>query len=77
MQMPPAANELCDYVAGLGFPATQISAASFSREPEVYKSGTGVFDAIETVLSYQSAPKGRPHAAQVEVGARTFQRFRG
>lgn len=78
MQMPPAASDLCDYVAGLGFPATKISAASFSRKPETFKSGTGVFSAIETVLSYQASSKSAAsESTNFEPGARTFRRFRG
>jgi hypothetical protein len=78
MQMPPAASELCDYVAGFGFPATTISAASFSRKPETFKSGTGVFSAIETVLSYQaSSTSAGSQTRTFEPGARTFRRFRG
>jgi hypothetical protein len=78
MKMPPAASDLCDYVAGLGFPATKISAASFSRKPETFKSGTGVFSAIETVLSYQpSSNSAASESTTFEPGARTFRRFRG
>lgn len=77
MQMPHAANELCEYVAGLGFPVTTISASSFSRRPEAFKSGTGVFDAIEAVIFYQFSPKEPPPSAELDAGARAFQRFRG
>jgi len=77
MKMPPAANELTQYVKDLGYPATAISAASFSRKPNEVKSGTGVFTAIETLLAYP-AVTNYP-AAQLEdsvIGARTFQSFR-
>jgi hypothetical protein len=78
MQMPPAASELCDYVAGLGFPATKISAASFSRMPEKVNSGTGVFSAIETVLSHRASQDGAITAQDyAEPGGRAFSRFRG
>ena len=76
MQMPAAATELCDYVAGLGFPATKISVASFSRKPETYKNGTGVLDVIETILSYR-APENGSIIPSSEPGGRAFSRFRG
>jgi hypothetical protein len=76
MQIPPAATELCDFVAGLGFPATTVSAASFSRKPESFKSGTGVFTAIETVLAYRAQDGGVPPDG-APSGDRVFSRFRG
>ena len=76
MQMPPAATELCDFVAGLGFPATKLSAASFSRKPESFKSGTGVFTAIETVLAYRAQDGAIPPSG-APSGERAFSRFRG
>jgi hypothetical protein len=76
MQIPPAATELCDFVAGLGFPATTVSAASFSRKPESFKSGTGVFTAIETVLAYRAQDGGVPPDG-APSGERAFSRFRG
>lgn len=75
MHMPDAATELETFVKGLGFPVTTILAAAFSRKPEEIKSGTGVFEAIEAVLTTKAAaqPKG---AAQVN-STRAFQNFRG
>jgi hypothetical protein len=76
MQMPPAATELCDYVTGLGFPATKISAASFSRKPERFESGTGVFAAIETVLGHRTEDGATP-PKNAPPGGRAFSSFRG
>lgn len=78
MRMPPAANDLREHVAGLGFPAITISAAAFSRTPDAVKSGTGVFSAIETILSHPVHRDGAPSSVEgVEPNARTFRRFRG
>jgi Double-GTPase 2 len=78
MLMPPAASELWDFARGLGFPATAISAASFSRKPASVKSGTGVFKAIETVLSYQAPNDCYASASEYAAsGVRAFGRFRG
>jgi Double-GTPase 2 len=78
MQMPPAANDLRDHVAGLGFPAKTISAAAFSRTPDTVKSGTGVFSAIETILSHPVATNSASSPVEcLEPDARIFRRFRG
>lgn len=50
MQMPEGAIELKDYLESLGYRATSVSAAAFSRIPNEVKSGTGVFEAIETLI---------------------------
>jgi hypothetical protein len=79
MKMPPAADELRDHVRSLGFPATTILSAAISRRPTEIENGTGVFNAIETILSY-TAPRN-PGLARLEAdyhpGSRTFQEFRG
>lgn len=78
MKMPPAAEELRSHVAALGFPARTILASAFSRTPEKVKSGTGVFEAIDTILSHPFANTyASPTAESFEPGARTWQRFRG
>jgi len=76
MQMPPAANDLRDHLVSLGFPATTISAAAFSRTPETVRNGTGVFDAIERILFHPVSSNGASRES-LEPDARTFQRFRG
>jgi hypothetical protein len=78
MQMPAAANELMLHVRGLGYQVTAISAASFSRNPGEVKSGTGVLEAVRTILAY---PDAAPYAAaridESLLGTRSFQDFRG
>ena len=78
MQLPAAACELEAYVKGLGFPATRISAASFSRTPDQVKSGTGVFRAIETLLSHSASIADMSSTVEYEdPDTRAFRRFRG
>jgi GTPase SAR1 family protein len=75
MQMPKGAIELKEYLESLGYRATAVSAAAFSRLPNEVKSGTGVFEAIETLIN--SEPIGHngsiPPAASTD---RSFQRFK-
>lgn len=77
-QTPLAAVELRDYVASFGFNATTKLAAAFSRTPNEVKSGTGVFEAIEIILSSQQ-PGTYPSPEIGEEGptTRSFLRFRG
>jgi hypothetical protein len=78
MQMPPAAEELTDHVRKLGFPATTILAASFSRKPDEVKNGVGVFTAIETLLFHPvSVGAGYDAPPYDQTSTRTFQRFKG
>ena len=77
MQMPPAADELRQHVQGLGFRATTILSAAISRTPNEVANGTGVFSAIETILSYSApAPVLPPHEPERYPASRTFQGFR-
>jgi hypothetical protein len=78
MQMPAAAEELREYIAAFGFPASATLASAFSRIPDEVKSGTGVFDAIETILSHPLKNSYDP-PAQEDFGpdARSFLQFRG
>jgi hypothetical protein len=77
MQMPSAAEELREYVAAFGFPVIVNLAAAFSRTPETVKSGTGVFDAIKTILFH---PVTNSYALPAEEGSgpatRSFLRSR-
>jgi Double-GTPase 2 len=77
MEMPPAAQELEQHVQGLGFPATTILSAAFSRKPAEVANGTGVFSAIEAILAY-SAPELGPQTLPggKYPQSRTFQEFR-
>jgi hypothetical protein len=78
MQIPAAATELKEHIESLGFSATTISAAAFSRTPDETKSGTGVFDAIEVLLT-KTGVNNSASLADVDVGGgngRTFQKFR-
>lgn len=61
MQMPPAANELTQYVKDLGYPATAISAASFSRKPDEVKSGTASSPRLKPYWPIQAQPVTRLH----------------
>jgi hypothetical protein len=77
MRMPPAANDLAAYVESLGYPASTIAAASFSRKPDQVNSGTGVLSAIEAIISRPNVAEftSHPRTAQ-EPDARTFHNFR-
>lgn len=77
MQMPPAAIELRSYLESLGYTATAISAAAFSRHPDNVKSGTGVFSAIEALLAAPGENNAsRAAKADGNPDGRTFQEFR-
>jgi double-GTPase-like protein len=78
MQLPPAAEELREHVQSLGFPAITILSAAISRTPADVANGTGVFDAVETILSH-SSPKSEMTTPLADPAAisRTFQDFRG
>ena len=76
MQMPSTANELKTHIEGLGYPATLVICAAFSRQPEKVSSGTGVYDAIEAILSHPLAPD-HVTVNQNRQTFRTFERFRG
>jgi hypothetical protein len=79
MQLPPAAEELREHVQSLGFQAITILSAAISRTPAVVANGTGVFDAVQTIL-YHSSPKESEMAtllADPPAKSRTFQDFRG
>lgn len=77
MQMPQAAEELREHIEGLGFPARTVLSAAISRTPNEVANGTGVFEAIETILSY-SAPVSSALGLERKryPAARTFQEFR-
>jgi len=78
MQMPAAAEELRNHIHSLGFPATATLCAAFSRTPNVTENGTGVFDAIGTILEHPSRRYSRVEGAANDADiARTFQTFRG
>jgi hypothetical protein len=77
MQMPPAAIELKEHIESFGFATTVVSAAAFSRRPEVIKSGTGVFSAVEALLTKSGANNlVYPAKADGDSDGRTFQTFR-
>jgi hypothetical protein len=77
MQMPPAALELKAHIEKFGFTATTVSAAAFSRKPDKVKSGTGVFDAIESLVNQTGIRPAENHEnLGVTAGTRTFDRFR-
>lgn len=76
MQLPATAAELRDFVSTLGFPVTTVPVASFSRKPERFKSGTGVFTAIEKVLTHRVQLEV-PLPNHAQAGDRTFSCFRG
>lgn len=77
MEEPEAAVELREYAKSFGFPATSLVTAAFSREPQKVASGTGVFEAINVILSHDDA---QDYASQIpipELNARTFRGFKG
>jgi len=77
MQMPPDANVLAQHAASLGFATTTISSAAFSSKPDEVKSGTGVFTAIQTIISHVAANNPAALSSDdLDPRARTFQRFR-
>jgi len=75
MKMPSVASELEDFVRSLGFQATTILAAAFSRKPEEVPSGTGIFDAVEAIIR-GSASNSRPTAEYREPAIRSFLGFK-
>lgn len=78
MKMPPAADDLRDYVKGLGFPATAILTAAFSRKPDEVKSGTGIFDAVDTILCHLNRISPTPNSVLGgRRSGRTFREFKG
>lgn len=77
MKVPDAALELRDHVATLGFHATIISAAAFSRTPDKVESGTGVFKAVQTILSHRVEREAGSPPEESEPSQRAFGRFRG
>jgi hypothetical protein len=77
MQMPPAANELKDHVKRLGFPTTLILSAAFSRRPDDFKSGTGVFDAVAAIISHPVSNNLESPDQVRQPNMRAFQAFRG
>jgi len=75
MQMPEGAIELKEYLESLGYRATAVSAAAFSRLPNEVKSGTGVFEAIETLIN--SEPIGHNGSILPATSTdRSFQKFK-
>jgi hypothetical protein len=75
MQMPEGAIELKEYLESLGYRATAVSAAAFSRLPKEIRSGTGVFEAIETLINSEPIDQSGsiPPAPSTD---RSFQRFK-
>jgi GTPase SAR1 family protein len=75
MQMPEGAIELKEYLESLGYRATAVSAAAFSRLPKEIRSGTGVFEAIETLINSEPIDQSGsiPPATSTD---RSFQRFK-
>jgi hypothetical protein len=79
MQMPAAAEELREHVQSLGFPAITILSAAISRTPAIVANGTGVFDAVKTILSHSSPKESgmKTPFADSAKKSRAFQDFRG
>lgn len=77
MTPPALAHELKDYVSSFGFPASVVIASAFSRTPDQVKSGTGVFEAFERILSYAGGRKVSEPPAKSGNSLRAFERFRG
>jgi hypothetical protein len=75
MQMPVGAIELKEYLESLGYRATVVSAAAFSRLPNEIKSGTGVFEAIETLINSEPI-RQKNSTSSVTTTDRCFQRFK-
>jgi hypothetical protein len=77
MQEPPDLRTLRDHISGLGFPVSVVIAAAFSRRPKEVKSGTGVFEAFDTILSHRVTKDRNETSAPENRSDRSFQRFRG
>ncbi len=77
MQEPPDLRTLRDHISGLGFPVSVVIAAAFSRRPKEVKSGTGVFEAFDTILSHRVTRNLKEPSAEANGSDRSFQRFRG
>jgi len=77
MQEPPIVRDLRDHISALGFPVSVVIASAFSRRPQEVKSGTGVFEAFEAILSYRTTGNRNGLPAFANGSGRSFQRFRG
>lgn len=76
MKIPKAAEDLEKYVRSLGFSVTLVPCAAFSRDPARFPNGTGVFRAVEAVLSAGSSVKELTTRSSVHAeDVRAFQRF--
>jgi hypothetical protein len=74
MQMPDGAIELKEYLESLGYRATSISAAAFSRIPNEVRSGTGVLEAIQTLINCEPTFQNSSTSPAAPT-SRSFERF--
>lgn len=77
MTEPPDLRFLRDHIAGLGFSVSVAIASAFSRQPQEVKSGTGIFEAFETILSHRSPTETKVYSDPAGAADRSFQNFRG
>lgn len=77
MKEPSDLQSLRDHLATLGFPVSVVIASAFSRQPKKVKSGTGVFEAFERILSHDSMDETKQLPSAGAGDRRSFQRFRG
>lgn len=75
MEIPPSATEVADHAKQLGFPTAVIPLASFSKNTDQVKHGTGIIEAIEHLLQDVSPVKNSEPKLIVK-SQRAFHRFR-
>jgi hypothetical protein len=76
LAVPPAAQELAATIKGHGYRVKIISAAALSRDPENFKNGTGVLEAIEAIINDPAVSRQSTNHSSDNSG-RSFGRFRG
>lgn len=77
MREPPDLRFLRDHIVGLGFRVSVVIASAFSLRPQEVKSGTGIFEAFETILLDRSPTQGKLSCGPAGAADRSFQNFRG
>jgi hypothetical protein len=77
MQVPAEVIEIRDYALEIGFDAEIIMSAAFSSKPLEVKSGTGVLEAVKSVIDHDIGTKTLQGGITVPQSAeRSFGRFR-
>lgn len=76
MRRPRVIAQITEDAFQLGFRPAVILGASFSRKPAKIPSGTGVLEAIKTIVNYDWPQPLSFESKRVPKGSRAFWRFR-